>query len=318
MVDVPTMVDVPKVVDVPAPEDVPAAPTMGVPLIDNMPVFDIALGGGFVYYTEGNNVRRVPIAGGASELMYTTGSNSLATQFVDADDARFVWTQRNANSTVQGAVRACAHTGCGAMPMGVPAAQGGESTNRIAVQGDLVYWTSGTVSRVVGTHWASPLPMGNLARSGVSDVAIDGDEVFWTNAGLSIAMRPGSVLKCPARGNCNTPTELATMVGSPHRIAVRGAVVLVLSPAGLYRMDRAGGGLVRLADGASANGDRSDLATDGVEAFWSENDRLFTCTLSACVPRVMASVPGQGSRGIELDDTTVYWGLTASIRRIAR
>lgn len=300
--------------DVPAPEDVPTTPTEGMVLVAATP-WDIAIGGGYLYYTEANNVRRVPVAGGAPELMYTTGSNSIATSGIDADGARFAWTTRDANSTVRGSVYACPHAGCGATP---PAnLNSGESTNRIAIEGSHIFWTSGSNSIVRGTTWASPLPVGNLSRTGTSDVDVEGGDVFWVNAGLALAMRPGTVLKCPAAASSCTPTEFPVMVGNPLRIAVSGNAVYVLSTSGLYRMDRVGANLTRLADGATGAGAYVDLAADAAGVYWGDAGRLLRCDPAACAPRVIAEVPGARSQGLALDATSVYWAAGA-IRRVPR
>jgi hypothetical protein len=297
----------------------------GTIVLDNVAPSDLAIGGGFLYFTQANLVRRIPTAGGAPEQMYTTGSNSVATSSIDADGARFAWTERDANSTVRGAARACPHSGCGgATPANLNT---GESTQRISIEGSHIFWTSASNSIVRGTSWASPLPISNLSRTGTSDVAVEGGDVFWVNAGLPIAMRPGTVLKCAAAATSCTPMEFPVMVGSPTRIAVRGSAVYVLSSTGLFRTDRNGAGLTRLADGATGNGGFIDLAADATGVYWADGRRLLTCDPSACTARVIAEVPGTGLTGIvaiALDATSVYWssvslgGGAGSIRRMAR
>jgi len=98
----------------------------------------------------------------------------------------------------------------------------------------------------------------------------------------------------------------------------------VLSNTGLFRTDRSGAGLMRLADGATGNGGFIDLAADATGLYWADGGRLLTCDPSACAPRVIAQVMGQGIVGIALDASSVYLATSdighrlGAIRRVAR
>lgn len=312
--------DVPQADTSAPPEDVSSvdagAATEGEVLTAAFAPWDIGLGGGFVYVAEGNNIQRVPVAGGAPTLVYTTGSNSVATQSVAADAARVAWTERNANSTVSGAVRACPHSGC-ATPTAIPAM---ESTQRVAIDGDVVAWTSASLSRVFWSAGAmgsggSPSPGGNLSHTGPTAVAIDGGDVFWTTGGLPLAMRPGAVLRCSVGAGCSSPTELSSAVGNPNALAVRGADVFVISTTGVFRMGRDGSGLTRIAEGYRGTGGYVDAVTDGTTLYWTDAESVYRCAAAACAPAVHATAPaGQRVVGLEIDAEYVYFG-TADIAR---
>lgn len=292
------------------------AATEGEVLTAAFAPWDIGLGGGFVYVAEGNNIQRLPVAGGAPAMVYTTGSNSVATQSVAADAARVAWTERNANSTVSGAVRACPHAGC-ATPMGIPAM---ESTQRVAIDGDAVAWTSASLSRVFWSAGAmgsggSTSPAGNLSHTGPTAVAINGGDVFWTTGGLPLAMRPGAVLRCSLGSSTCAPTELSNAVGNPNALAVHGGDVFVISPTGVFRMGRDGSGLTRLAEGYRGTGGYVDAVTDGTTLYWTDAESVYRCAVAACAPAVHATAPaGQRVVGLEIDAEYVYFG-TADIAR---
>lgn len=299
----------------PAPE--------GEVLVNNLSPWDIAVGGGFVYIAEANNIRRVPVGGGAPTMVWTTGSNSVATQGVAADAMRVAWTIRNANSTVSGGVYACPHTGCPTNPMNLNNA---ESTQQITIDGPAIAWTSGSLHRVfwnLGPGAGGVVsPGSNIERTSPTSVDIDDGEVFWVNAGLAIAMRPGTVLRCPlAMGAC-TPTQLTNTVGNPSRIAVRGADVFVMSQTGLFRMGRDGSGMTRLAAGSSGSG---KLVTDGTHLYWNAGSSILRCAVAACAPTAIAQiVTGEGLAGMDIDGEYLYFGTAdfahrvGSVRRVRR
>lgn len=294
-----------------------STPTEGEILTADYAPYDLALGGGYVYFTEADAVRRVPVGGGAVEEMFRTGSPSVATRGIGADADRFAWTHRDAMSLVNGAVQACPHAGCGASPETFSA---NESTNRIDVDGTVVAWTSpsimnlqgvtGTMGWSVPTNSAAPL-----------DVDVDGNDVFWITAGI---VGPEAAFACDASGGTCTPAMISDAVGAPLRIAVAGEHVVVLSDTGLFHMGRDGSGASRLADGVSPGGDANDLTTDGVDVYWSTRGQLYGCAIAACTPTLVAMASGQVSAGLAVDDTNIYWATadpfhrTGAIRRVAR
>ena len=149
--------------------------------------------------------------------------------------------------------------------------------------------------------------------------------MFWTTGGLALAMRPGAVLRCPLGSSACAPTELSNAVGNPNAVAVRGADVFVISPAGVFRMGRDGSGLARIAEGYRGAGGFVDAVTDGATLYWTDADLVLRCAVASCAPTAHARAPeGQRVVGLEIDDDYVYFGTagvagrTGSVRRARR
>ena len=302
--------------DAPAAADVVVAPSdggaAGEPLTMEVPE-DIAVGGGYVYFTRGTFVRRIALAGGAPTTVYTaTGSGPTG---IDADATGFAWTERFA-STVAGAVRSCPHGGC---PMTPTRYAGAESSNRVAVSATRVAWTSVSASTIVarsrdtasgGWSYRAAMPM----QYTPTDIALDGDEVYWTTAGISVpggGGTPGMVLRCSAAATSCAPTTLAAgaMIGHPARIALAPGAVFFVSDTGLFRVGRDGTGLTQLAPVTTGTGANTfDLATDGTTVYWAVGGSLFRCAAASCAPEAMASLGPAFTNGLALDAASVFWG----------
>ena len=298
-------------------QDVVAVPSdggaAGEPITMEVPE-DIAVGGGYLYFTRSTLVRRIALTGGAPTTVYTaTGSGPTG---IDADATGFAWTERFA-STVAGAVRSCPHEGCPAMPTRY---SGAESSNRVAVSATRVAWTSASASTIVvrrrdtasgGWSYRAAMPM----QYTPTDIALDGDEVYWTTGGISIpgggGGTPGMVLRCSAAAMSCAPTMLAAgeMIGHPHRIALGPGAVFFVSDTGLFRVGRDGAGLTRLAPVTTGTGANTfDLATDGTTVYWAIGGSLFRCAAASCTPQVLASLGPGFTNGLALDAASVFWG----------
>jgi hypothetical protein len=173
------------------------------------------------------------------------------------------------------------------------------------------------LSKVIGGSgagsWASPSPGGDLEKTGPTSVFIEGGDVFWTTGGLSLAMKPGSVLSCPLAGPCTAPKLLSHTIGNPTNVAVKGADVFVLSQTGLYKMKRDGSDTTRLTDGASGKGGWVALVTDGAKLYWGDGGSVLQCDVAACAPTTLAQVSGQGVKAWRSTTT-----MSTSARRASR
>lgn len=309
-----------------------AAPVMEQLLTMEVPI-DLAVAGGYVYFTTeigGARVRRIPVTGGAAETMHT-GTTS-GPKAIDADSDGFVWTERFA-STVAGAVRGCPLAGCGAAPLSYP--NPSESTSEVAVSSARVAWASGSNSSVVlcvrSGNPCRVMRPANPSHYTPSSLAFDGDELFWAAAGIAVpggmGGTPGSILRCNTAGNTCAPTAVLNdpSVGNPVRIALGPGVMYVMSTTGLFRANRDGSGLTRLAMIPTGTGNNTyDLVVDGTTVFWAVGQTLSRCDASSgCAPTVIASLGVGFTAGLALDATSVYWGTmslarTGGIRRYAR
>jgi sugar lactone lactonase YvrE len=176
----------------------------------------IAVGEGFVYYTETGkgNVVRVPIGGGT---LFTLASGRSFPRYValcsDCTDNTYVyWTEFDGGNVMKNQRTA-------AQSAAVTLASGESSPDGIAVDGDYVYWveqgttsSNGSVRRnsVNGT----PSSVQTLAsgRNDPWNLATDGTHVFWTENAA------GNVMQVPVGGGA--VFTLSTGDDAPYGIAV--------------------------------------------------------------------------------------------------
>ncbi len=270
-------------------------------LVPNVMPSDIAVGGGFVYYTLLRGVWRVPVGGGSAEQMFATAGR---TTYIAADDARFAWSGSVADVALDGAVRSCPHAGCGP---GVPTNLGGGQTAQwIAVSGAAIFWTSSSDNAVRGVNGPTRYTFryGGLQDASPNGVAIDDGEVFWSTGGLA-GSRAGTVKRCSLSGSSCTPVVISDSL-NPTSVLVHGDKVFVSSRQGVFRMGRDGSGATQFAGGVGA--------TDGVTMYWGQGADVMRCAIASCTPTVHVHIDGlatgvgtYGVRGINLDTTSVYW-----------
>jgi len=278
----------------------------------------LAVGGGWVYFTENNSIRRLPVAGGDVVSAFQIQENGVAARRVAANADAFVWTEWDLNSSVKGAVRSCPHSGCNDTPSSFP---NDESTQEVALGDDVVAWTSHSTNSVQGNSNDTKWRVQIAAPSIPGAVAVDGTEVFYGSA-RQVGVGTNALFSCDASDGSCTSTQIADLDGAPLSIAVADNVVLVLTDAGLYRFDRGGQNKTKLVDNSVKL--NAAVVTDGTNVYWGAAGNLFACQIATCIPTTIGTVQGHQTRGLALDDDYVYWATSdateqlGSIRRYTR
>lgn len=280
---------------------------------------DIAVGGGFVYFTETNYVRRLPVNGGDAVQLHQTQAANIGTRSIAADSNRFAWTEFQAGNSVVGDVFGCEHSGCNDSPKNFFADQ---STQRIDLAGDVTAWTSLSKKSVQGLtgnlNWQAQFTDGELV-----DIAAAGHDVFWASAEFVASVGKNGIHGCNVSAGSCAASLLNDQVGKPFAISAAGDNVLVLGDAGVFRMDLDGQNSTKIADSVGV-ANKSHIVTDGTMAYWAINAKLFACEISSCTATEILEVSGQESRALALDDEAVYWATAemlegaGAIRRIDR
>ncbi len=190
-------------------------------------------------------------------------------------------------------------------PTPIALATSQSSPEGIAVDAD-VYWTNfgdGTVMKCASSGCGgSPIKF----ASGMTDptgVALSTTELYWADL--------GGIWTCPLTG-CANPSAPSMFSSQAFAIGVTLDSTHLFSASGVD-----GGAIVRCtlagcgarSDLASNLGNAPNVATDGVNVFWTTVEgSAYVCPVGGCAtgPKVLA--PANGAPfGVATDGTSVYW-----------
>jgi hypothetical protein len=266
----------------------------------------IAVYGQFVYYITELDlaIYKAPIDGSAQpSIMFSSTARAPTSIAVDATG--IYWTESGNNSTTDSAIRSCPLAGCPAIPATLASMQTG--AERIAIDAASVYWLTGNYTVVSVKRDGSGGKTVFTAAVGASptfyrfgSMAADGATLFFTSIGIP-PNKPGGTWACSSAGCGEVPTRIGD-----------GAWSLAIDATHVFT---AGGGSMRqaLKDGTSpvaldATLDGADVATDGVNVYWTSGAGVYKCKVDGCAGATrIATIAGGSARAIALDASFVYW-----------
>ncbi len=247
-------------------------------------VCDLAVGGGNVYWTTGINdqVKSVPVGGGAEAIPVAAPQADTEYENLAVDASRLYWTERSGTSypILNAPVGGGAPAKLAMTPELV--------TGFVLVGGQLVgtdpgppidpnaCMTKGICNYPSGRVVAVPLAGGPItaiytnvknlppAPAGLRGIATDGTDLFWLQAAAVDANvhrnGDGQVVRAsPAGGN---QAALGTGFNEPQGIAVDDKNVYFTADGHVWKLAKAGGAPVIVADGAGA------IAVDDASLYW--------------------------------------------------
>jgi hypothetical protein len=233
-------------------------------------------------------------------LAPTDGPQGLA---VDAD--KVYWTNSNT-----GQVAACAKSGCNDSPEILVSQPSVLFPQRIAVQGNAVYYLVYDFSRPgsvlkCGTSGCNGCPVTIASKQiGPAALAIDSKNLYWTNVAT------GQVMQCSLGGCNDSPIVLA--FGRP---GLRVEAALCVDTSSVYWSDTTG--IVRCAiDGCNhqptvlvPGAQAYSLAVDGKNLYWTDyaNGFVYECPKTGCAQPVALAQAQYMPVGLAIDASNVYW-----------
>jgi uncharacterized repeat protein (TIGR03803 family) len=270
----------------------------------------LAVGGGYVYFTDyaggaadAGSVRRVPVAGGAPEVLAAGLSGPMG---IGADGANVYVANRYGSNVLSVPVSG------GAVPGIVATVPGGLQPLALAVDQTGVYWTDTTDTWVGGDVRMAPMdggapvvlaPSQVIAGAPTGGVALDSARVYWANQPATPSGM--SELRAISKG-AGPIVPVATGAVFVDALAVSGSNLYFSygnPPQGTYVVPVSGGDPVPFSGGSLA------LTVDGVTLYFSQvvgdHTEIGAMPLDGGGGETLFSGPYVW--GLVTDDTSLYW-----------
>jgi hypothetical protein len=282
----------------------------------------IAVDGTHVYWTNSTNgdVRRVPIAGGATEVIFDGPAGTILGEGLVRSGADVYFTIDD--GAADGGVFRCPAAGCGgAEPQAVVAPLAGPQFVGLADGGVLLVSEQSITGRVGRCALPCTAGLDVLASSeGFPNyVASDGTAFYWS----TLFPNGGNL-----RGKDDSASPPKNLVTSRfvQQVEVHGAEVLFAERGvGLKALNRDGGVARRIFEPTT---DTARFAVDGDDVYFSDQiamGRVLRCTITGCGDggAVLAATQDH-PHAVTFDATNVYWtnagtsALGGSVVRVAK
>ncbi len=264
----------------------------------------IALSATHVYWTEGASgaggaIRRVPLGGGAVEMLGTTTARPSGI----AVDATHVYVATDAKNVVR-------------VPIGGGAAEEiakaiGTAPNPIvavAVDANGLFWLEGGSVRRAQTDGGEPLLIGSTSQETGQGISLHDGDVWWTSYGANDAS--GRVASTKANADGGQPTIIyAQAEEQPWGITSgAGGTFWTSRAGGSIRTKAPTGSIVSLASGLATP---SAIVLDGTTLWFTvrgPSPAVMKMPVAGGAPAVVVDATGKElADAIAVDATRVYW-----------
>jgi hypothetical protein len=226
--------------------------------------FTMAVGGGYVYWTDftNNSVMRV-LTGGDAGVAETIASMQPAPIGISVLSPHLAWANHGTGAAAPGDVRTCNIFGNCMPPTIISGAAGAWG---VALDATTAYFTQPSLGTVksVPIGGGTPKTLVTIAPSTPQDIVVDANNVYFTTGGA------GQVMSCALAGCGSAPTVLASMEPGPAALAVDATTV--------YWVDQNSGNVMKCAISgcpgtppmlASGGGSPTAIAVDATDVYWA-------------------------------------------------